>query len=100
MPQKIDLTNKNNKEFPESNRTSVNEYNPQDPVDHLPLLSDSSDKDTKVSNRKNAKSSNHEPIQKGAASPHNRKHKQPKSTEKIPDKNQANFLRKILPKTY
>ena len=65
-------------------------------MDNLPLLSDSSDEDTKVLNKRKAKNLNYGPIQKGAASPHNRKHKQPKSTEKIPDKTKQNLNDQIF----
>ena len=73
-----------------------NTEDPQLSVDQLSILSDS-DKEHTVSNKEKAKNENWQPIQKGAASPHNRKHKQAKSSKK---KNISNFTRLVMSTFY
>ena len=65
-------------------------------VDQLPILSDTDEEHT-VSNKEKAKNESCQPIQKGAASPHNRKHKQAKSSKK---KNISNFTRLVMSTFY
>ena len=80
--EKIDEIRKSNATKFESQVSLLeNTEDPQLSVDQLSILSDS-DKEHTVSNKEKAKNENWQPIQNGAASPHNRKHKQAKSSEK------------------